>query len=199
MRIGFDIGAIYMRWRREARWAASPREWRRQSHRHANVSHHLGALRAFKPVLHQGAAHHRARGAAHSLEKPPGIQHSKAGCQGGKQGSHGQQGEAGYQHHFAAIPVRERALHQLANTLRHHARAEGQLHLRLAGAEQVAPLLHGEQAERHGGQALGQLGSRLMRSMEGVCKRDWRRYRQSLAKRRDCGDPLKMKQPRLTR
>ena len=111
--------------------------------------------------MHHGAAHHSAGSAAHALQHAACNQRVEAGCRRSNQRADGQQGEAGQEHAFAAIPVRERAVDQLAHAIRDHKPAEGQLHLRLAGAEQRAPLLHGRQANRHRNQAEGELGEEV--------------------------------------
>ena len=97
----------------------------------------------------------------HTLQHAPGNQHVETGCHRSDQRAQRKKHEAGQENTFAAKPVGERAIDQLAHTIRDHKPAESQLHLRLAGAKQGAPLLHGRQTDRHGDQAEGELSEKI--------------------------------------
>ena len=130
---------------------------RTEPHRHADMRHHAGTVRAFKQVIDQRAPDHHAGCSACTLQDPARNQDGQARSCGGQQRAHQGDGQAHQQNRLAAQPVGHRTVEQLQSAVGDNVSAEGELDFGLSCAKQRRPLLHGGQADRHGNQAIGQL------------------------------------------
>ncbi len=126
---------------------------RAQAHGHADVGHHAGALRPLKMVLHHGAGHHQAGGAARPLQAARRHQNAHVGRPGGEHRAQPGDEQPHQQDLLSAQAIAPGAIQELKAAVGQHKATEGELNPAPGLRKGRVPLGHGRQADGHGQQA----------------------------------------------